>query len=206
MKLFFVILALATLLSAGKYDKVKIAPDISYVLVYHKGKAVKIHRIQDVDHRITGEYAKISRPCPGECIQPISMGKDIKTIGEVEVIRFLKEMVNHGKGLIIDTRDKSWYDIETIPSSINIPHTIMDDTKALDQIFVAFGMKKRDDGSWDDQKALDLIFYCNGLWCDKSSSFIRTFVDNGYPSDKISYYRGGFQMWKILGFTTIKDR
>ena len=33
---------------AEQYDTVKITPDISYIIVYHKGKAVKVHRIQDI--------------------------------------------------------------------------------------------------------------------------------------------------------------
>ena len=206
MKILLMILSIAMLLNAGKYDKVKITPEISYVLVYHNGKSVKVHRIQNIKHRLTGEYAKISRPCPGQCIQPISMGSDINTIGEVEVVKFLKSKVNGNKGLLIDVREKKQYNDETIPSSVNIPYSIHNDSEAMDKIFVALGMKKRVDESWDDAHALDLIFYCNGLWCAKSSSFIREFVDRGYPASRIGYYRGGFQMWKILGFTTVKAK
>ncbi len=206
MKIFLMFLLAAMLLNAGKYDKVKITPEISYVLVYHNGKSVKVHRIQDINHRLTGKYTKISRPCPGQCIQPISMGLDIDTIGEVEVVEFLKGNVNSRKGLLIDVREKKQYRIETIPSSVNIPYSIHNDLEAMDSIFDALGMKKRADNSWDTANALDLVFYCNGLWCAKSSDFIREFVDRGYPASKIRYYRGGFQMWKILGFTTVKAK
>jgi len=206
MRLLLILVAMATMATANKYGKVKITSDISYVLIYHKGKAVKIHRIQDTKHRLIGEYAKISRPCPGQCIQPISMGDDIETIGEIEVIKFIKEKVNPSKGLLIDVREKSLYGKETIPSAVNIPYSIHNNDEALDKLFVALSMKKTSDGSWDGREALELIFYCNGLWCDKSSKFIRIFVDRGYPADKIKYYRGGFQMWKILGFTTIKAK
>jgi len=205
MRLTLILLIVTTILSANKYGKVKITPDLSYVMVYHKGKAVKVHRIQDTKHRLKGEYAKVSRPCPGQCIQPISMHKDIKTIGEVEVIKFMKEKVNPSKGLIVDVRTKKWYDKETIPSSVNIPYSIHKDKKAMDKLFIALGMKKKG-SSWNGKGAMDLIFYCNGLWCDKSSKFISYFIDNGYPVDKIKYYRGGFQMWKILGFTTVKSK
>jgi hypothetical protein len=34
---------------------------------------------------------------------------------------------------------------------------------------------------------------------------INILLEHGYPADKIFYYRGGFQMWKILGFTTVKN-
>ena len=206
MRLLLILIAIATMATANQYGKVKITSDISYVLIYHKGKAVKIHRIQDTKHRLTGDYAKISRPCPGQCIQPISMGDDIETIGEIEVVKFIKEKVNPSKGLVIDVREKSLYDKETIPSAVNIPYSIHDNSEALDSLFVALGMVKNTDNSWNSEDALDLVFYCNGLWCDKSSKFIRIFVDKGYPASKIKYYRGGFQMWKILGFTTIKAK
>jgi len=69
-----------------------------------------------------------------------------------------------------------------------------------------FGMKTLADGSKDGSKALEIAFYCHGLWCAKSSEFIKTMLANGYPADKILYYRGGIQMWKILGFTTIVSK
>jgi len=206
MKLLLIFLTIITMATANKYGKVKITPDISYVLIYHKGKSVKIHRIQDTKHRLTGDYAKISRPCPGQCIQPINMGDGVETIGEIEVVKFIKEKVNPSKGLLIDVREKSLYDKETIPSAVNIPYSIHTNEKALDKLFTTFGMTKKGDSTWSSKGALELIFYCNGLWCDKSSKFIHTFVERGYPADKIKYYRGGFQMWKILGFTTIKAK
>ena len=79
-------------LSAGQFDKVKITPEISYIYVYHKGKAVKVHRIQDTKNKLTGEYAKQYRP--GQYIQPIKMHKDIRTIGEVELLHFMKNKGN----------------------------------------------------------------------------------------------------------------
>ncbi len=30
-------------------------------------------------------------------------------------------------------------------------------------------------------------------------------MELGYPPEKLLYYRGGFQMWKILGFTTVTN-
>ena len=45
MKIVISMLTLIAALYAGQYDKVKITPLISYVYVYHKGKAVKVHRI-----------------------------------------------------------------------------------------------------------------------------------------------------------------
>jgi len=204
MKILVLLLVWVVAASAGKFDKVKITPDISYAYVYHKGKAVKVHRIQNTKNKLTGEYAKVFRP--GKDIQPIKMHKDIKTIAEVELLTFMKRKVNKKKGLLVDLRDKSAYKKETIPSSVNIPASVKDNPAKLKKILKIFGVKKLADGSVDASKALEVAFYCNGLWCDKSSEFIKTLLDNGYPADKILYYRGGFQMWKILGFTTIVSK
>ena len=53
MKTLILLSTLAVMLVAGQYDTVKITPDMSYLYVYHKGKAVKIHRIQDTKNKLT---------------------------------------------------------------------------------------------------------------------------------------------------------
>ena len=110
MRIIALLLIGAVAASASKYDKVKITPDISYIYAYHKGKAVKVHRIQDTKNKLTGEYAKIFRP--GKDIQPIKMHKDIKTIAEVEVLHFMRDKVNKKQGLLVDVRSKEEYQKE----------------------------------------------------------------------------------------------
>jgi len=203
MKILTVLLTLTIAMTAGQYDKVKITPDMAYIYVYHKGKAVKVHRIQDTKHKITGEYAKIYRP--GKDIQPIKMHKDVQTIGEVELLQFMTKKVNKKKGLLVDLRTKAAYKKESIPSAVNIPARVKDNPVKIEKILKVLGAKRNADGTLDTSKVLEVAFYCNGLWCDKSSDFIKTFLDLGYPADKIRYYRGGMQMWKILGFTTVTN-
>ena len=206
MKKGFLIALLISTVSigyAGSYDKVKITPDVSYLYVYHRGKAVKVHRIQDTQHVLTGEYAKTYRP--KQYIQPVKLMDGIQTVGEVEVIQFMKKKVNSKEGMIIDVRDRKRYKKESIPSAVNIPVAIRNKPQAMEKIFKSLGMKKKADGSWKTDDAMDLIVYCDGLWCKKSSEMIHAFIAQGYPKEKIFYYRGGFQMWKILGFTTVKN-
>ncbi|TET88898.1 MAG: rhodanese-like domain-containing protein [Sulfurovum sp.] len=189
---------------AGQFDKVKITPDMSYIYVYHKGKAVKVHRIQNTKNKLTGEYARTYRP--NQDIQPIKMHKDIQTIGEVELLHFMKNKVNKKKGLLVDLRPKRAYKSESIPSAVNIPSKTKNSKAKVEKILKVLGAKRLADGSLDTKRVMDVAFYCNGLWCDKSSEFIKTFLELGYPADKMLYYRGGFQMWKILGFTTVTNR
>jgi rhodanese-related sulfurtransferase len=194
---------MSIILWSGQYDKVKITPNISSIYVYHKGKAVKIHRIQNTSNKITGEYAKQYRP--GKDIQPIKIHKDIQTIGEVELLHFIQEKVNNKTGILIDVRSKENYKKETIPSSVNIPFKTKNNTQKMEKILQIFGAKRLDNGTLNTDNARDLVLYCNGLWCKQSSEFILELLKLGYPSKKIFYYRGGIQMWKILGFTTVTN-
>ncbi len=200
-----ILLFIGTLcLNAGQFDKVKITPEIAYIYVYHKGKAVKVHRIQDTKHKLTGEYAKQYRP--GQDIQPIKMDDDIQTIGEVELLQFMREKGNNKKGVLVDVRSKKEYKKESIPSAVNIPSATKDNAVKMEKILKILGAKRMPDGSLNTKRAMDIAFYCNGLWCDKAPEFIKVFLNLGYPADKILYYRGGFQMWKILGFTTVVNK
>ena len=203
LKLLLAALTASATLFAGQFDKVRITPDISYVYIYHKGKAVKVHRIQDTKHKLTGEYAKTYRP--GKYIQPISLKNGVKTIGEVEVLRFMKNKVNKKKGVLIDVRDKDQYKKESIPSAVNIPVKIIKNDAAMNKIMKSLGMKQRSNGTWDASRAMELGIYCDGLWCKKSTEMINSLLERGYPAEKILYYRGGFQMWKILGFTSVRN-
>jgi len=203
MKIIAFIVLCVVSASAAKYDKVKITPDIASMYVYHKGKAVKVHRIQDTKHKLTGEYARIYRP--GKDIQPIKMHKDIQTIAEVELLKFMKTKGNQKKGLVVDLRPKQDYKKESIPSAVNIPAKTKDNKAKVEKILKVLGAKRLADGSLDTSNVMEVAFYCNGLWCDKSSEFIKAFLELGYPAEKMLYYRGGFQMWKILGFTTVTN-
>ncbi len=196
-------IVVTSMLCASRYDKVKITPNMSYLYVYHKGKAVKIHRIQDTKNKLTGEYAKTYRP--GHPIQPIRVDPKVRTIGEVELLKFLKEKVNAKKGVLIDLRSRDYYKKESIPGAVNIPFKVINDPDKMEKILRVFGAKRLADGTLDASKARDVAVYCHGLWCSKSARFIKKLLELGYPPEKILYYRGGFQMWKILGFTTVKN-
>ncbi|MDQ7084130.1 MAG: rhodanese-like domain-containing protein [Sulfurovum sp.] len=156
MKLLLILLALSVAVTAGKYDRVKITPDMAYIYVYHKGKAVKVHRIQDTKHKITGEYAKRYRP--GKFIQPIKMHKDIQTIGEVELLHFMQEKVNKKHGLLVDLRPKVDYKKGSIPSAVNIPARIKDNKVKLEKVLKIMGAVRQADGSLDTSNVLDVAF------------------------------------------------
>ena len=206
MKQLLILSLLSSMILADESQiTVKISEDMPFIYTTDSGKKIKIERIQDTNNRLTDDYTKTSRPCPPFCIQPTKIDPDIKNIAELELIEFMKEKVSNKTGVIVDARLKSWFELETIPSAVNIPFPIIENTskKKAEMIFKILGMKVKSDGTWDFSNAKDIAVFCNGLWCEQSNHFIKGMLKYNYPKDKLLYYRAGFQGWKLLGLTTI---
>jgi len=206
MKKLLVILFFTSLIFAvNETIPVKITADIPYITTKDSGQSIKIQRIQDTDNRLTDDYTKTSRACPPFCIQPTKVDEEIANIEEMELINFIKESVSKNRGVVIDSRLKSWYEIESIPSAINIPFPIIQNAnkRKIASIFKLLGMKIDEDGRWDFSKVKKLAIYDNGVWCGQSRRLIAGMIKHNYPKDKLLYYRSGFQGWKLLGLTTV---
>jgi len=204
-KLLILPLFASFLLGETNNVTVKISNDIPYAYTTDSGKKVKIERIQDTSNRLTDDYTKTSRPCPPFCIQPTKIHPDIKNIAELEIIKFMEEKVSNNTGVIIDARLKSWFELETIPSAINIPFPVMQNAtkEKAEMIFKVLGMSVETDGKWNFDNAKELAIFCNGVWCEQSAHFMTGMLKYKYPTEKLRYYRSGFQGWKLLGLTTI---
>ncbi len=184
--------------------KVKITRKLPWVDVNHFGEIIRVMRIQDEDHKLTDDFARTSRPCPPFCIQPMQAAPGVKTVGELELLHFVTHEVKSGKGILIDARMPSWYETETIPGAINLPFIVFTTpSRQRDQVFKLLGGVKDKNGRWKFDNAPTLMLFCNGPWCDQSPRAIRALVKAGYPASKLLYYRGGMQLWKILGLTTV---
>ena len=197
--LFVLILTFGSLFADEEY-LVKIKKDLPYFYTYHKGHKIKVQRIQDTNHLLSDDYTKTSRECPPFCIHPKSAAKGVETIGELEFIDYIQNK----DALIVDARLTSWYELETIPSAVNIPYNIFENAnkKRIEKILKLLG--KGEDGSFKDAKTL--VLFCNGIWCDQSPRLIKHLIEFGFPPSKLKYYRGGFQAWKLLGFTTVVQK
>ncbi len=204
MKKLLLLPFFASLLGAENVT-VKITKDIPYVYTTDSGKKVKVERIQDVNNRLTDDYTKTSRPCPPFCVQATKIDPEIKNFEELELLNFMQHEVKDGTGVIIDARLKSWYELESIPSAINLPFPIiLHATKSkAEQIFKLLGMTIDKDGTWNFSKAKTLAVYGNGVWCGQTKHFMTGILKYHYPKSKLRYYRSGFQGWKLLGLTTI---
>jgi rhodanese-related sulfurtransferase len=141
-------------------------------------------------------------------VQPITLGQGIQTVGELEVLKFLKLLdISPDEYAIVDSRKETWYQEISIPHAINIPYTDIafdehfpdDFKKNLNLLNISIQKDKL-----DFSKAKKIILFCNGSWCAQSARAIQEFIKLGYPPDKLFWYRGGLQDWIGLGFTTIK--
>lgn len=199
-----------TAISAQAEDiAVKITPDIPKVDVTLNGKKVTIMRNQNQKNTVNPAFAKTSRKCPPFCIKPISLGHGVETLGEVEVIDYIKKMASGDKSVIlVDNRTPDWVERGTIPGAVNIPYTHMSRAKGADDLTIAetlekLGAKETSKG-WDFSNAKTAVFFCNGMWCGQSPAGIAGLLKEGYPGSKIKWYRGGMQSWEILGLSTVK--
>lgn len=208
--------------------EVRIAKDLPYADVQHQGKTLRIQRNQDQENMLTGGFAKTSRKCPPFCIHPMEVAPGVVTVGEIELVDFLRIRVHGGTGIVIDARTPSLFEKGTIPGSINIPFTAFElDPQSEDfrAVMAQLGVQPatgeasawdtlvrkttavfgdaEEVSPWDFSRAQELVLWCNGPWCDQSPRAIRALLQNGYPPEKIRYYRGGMQLWQALGFNAV---
>ena len=195
------------------------------VTVKHNGVDTKIERDQNNTATVSPAFAKTSRPCPPFCIQPMSLAPGVETLGEVEVIDYLKKM-NDGDSsiLVVDSRTPDWVAKGTIPGAKNLPWTNLNPKRGATTEGIMKVMKdefnvgiKGDDITVDEaiangdtsevfdfSNAKTLVMFCNGMWCGQSPNNIMNLLKFGYPAEKIKWYRGGMQNWSNLGLNTAK--
>ncbi|WP_425445202.1 rhodanese-like domain-containing protein [Tropicimonas isoalkanivorans] len=155
---------------------------------------VEISRIQDTSNVLTGEWAQTSRACPPFCIQPISPAEGVTTIGELELL----DMLTDPDAVVVDSRVTPDFQGGSIPGAVSMPYTEMVDHLA------ELGCEIDFEG-WDCEGAKPVALFCNGPWCGQSPEAIRRIIEAGYPPERIHYYRGGMQVWRLLGLTVTGD-
>jgi rhodanese-related sulfurtransferase len=195
--------------AGGEPMRVKISPGLESVVVRHGEKLVTVARNQDPEATINPVYAKTSRDCPPYCIQPIVLAPGVETIGELELLEYLRRSTGGEEDiLVIDSRKPGWLENGTIPGSVNIPWTTLSPAAGADPFEIADTLERRfgaisQEGLWNFTDAKTLVLFCNGMWCGQSPANIRTLLNFGYPAHKLKWYRGGMQAWEALGLTTV---
>jgi len=212
VKIGGLLLALACGSPAWATDKpVNLTTTVKSVTVMHQGRPVEIVRNPDHDNMIDPDYSLTSRPCPPYCIQPMNLAPGVETIGELEVIDYLRQAGQDGNVLVIDSRDGDWAQRSGIlPGAVQIPwqqlHPAHTDAEKIAEIMILRFGAARQAGLWNFENARTLVLYCNGPWCGQSPTNIKQLLALGYPAHKLKWYRGGMQDWKILGLTTVTPK
>jgi rhodanese-related sulfurtransferase len=212
-----------------------------FMIVNSHGKEITIERKKDAlctmknlkpKALFGGDYAgeKVADACKKTFIthvgvlQPMRLGKEITTVGELELLEHIKQAQNKPESyVLVDARTKQWYEQMTIPTSVNLPFNEINYESDIDKddfededdfeeyeeqykkMFKILNIKETKKGL-DFSKAKSVLLFCNGSWCSQSPKAIYKLINLGYPSDKLLWYRGGLQDWLIYDFTieTIK--
>jgi rhodanese-related sulfurtransferase len=218
-------LSLSATVSAEKLA-VGITPDLQKLDFTHGGKSYTIMRNQDQKNTVNENFAKTSRKCPPFCIQPVVLAPGVETLGEVEIIHYIKKMSEGENILVVDSRTPDWVEKGTIPGAKNLPWTKLNPAKGattegiIEVMTKEFGAKLAEDAdaftvdeavaegnaskAFDYSQAKTLVLFCNGMWCGQSPNNILNLLKFGYPADKLKWYRGGMQDWEVLGLSTVK--
>jgi len=95
----------------------------------------------------------------------------------------LSEAIKNNEGVIVvDTRSNEAYEVEHIPSAINLPHRVMstETSKNLD-------------------KSKTYITYCDGIGCNASTKGAVNLAKLGF---EVKELLGGLDWWKRDGYST----
>jgi len=138
--------------------EVNISAELASVDVMHHGRTVTIMRNQGQGHSINPEYAMTSRKCPPFCIQPIELAPGVKTVAELEMMRYLKQISDGDTSmLVIDSRTPAWVEKGIIPGTVNIPWDALNigkaDPAAVREILQSQLGDKQRYGFWNFDKA-----------------------------------------------------
>ena len=165
----------------------------------------------------TGSYAnpKVPQRCVSSYLHtagrllPITIDEDVQTVGELEVLSFIKQMQKRDDMMLIDARKESWYNYRTIPGAVNIPFNYIKNHEAHEFEYEAYlkkmGVEIDRHVRFDFRHAKKILVFCNGPWCSQSIAFIEALIEAGYDPEKIKWYRGGMQAWLQAGMTTTRE-
>ena len=165
------------------------------------GQERAITQSDRIDPMASAAFAVRPEGCDAICLTPQRVSRQISTLGEREVIHFVTSAVSAGKGLLIDARTQDRRAVGFIPGSVNVPAALIDDTNPyLPKILEVLGARPAGSG-FDFDGALPIVVFDDGPMTRDAAGFVTALLATGYPADKVSYYRGGMQVWSALGLS-----
>lgn len=141
------------------------------------------------------EIRRVMTPCAKNkgWLQAMVPVAGVHPVGEIEMLNAM----NDRDAMLVDMREPEDRANGTIPGSHHIVYTEV--SARLNEL----GCKKTDKG-WDCSSAKKVFAFCNGPSCPQSPTAIQAMTRDGFPADKIYYYRGGMLDWSALGFPVLK--
>ena len=130
----------------------------------------------------------------GGSLQELVPVPGVHPVAEIEIIAALGDR----QALVVDMRDTNDRVKGTIPGSVGIPYT------EVVERMTELGCSKAA-GAWSCSQAKKVYAFCNGPACPQSPIAIKAMTREGFPADKIYYYRGGMLDWDALGLPSVKD-
>ena len=167
------------------------ASDKKYLGLFSKKEKSYIVHSEDGDIKVQRTMTSCAKN--KGFFQPFSPVKGITPVTEAQMLKAL----NNKEVMIIDMRMQKQYLKRTIPNAINIPFGEIE--TRLDELGCT-----EVDGNWDCKEAKVIYGFCNGPVCAQSPIAMRVMARNGYPVEKIFYFRGGMLTWEALGLTTVE--
>ncbi|MEN8658570.1 rhodanese-like domain-containing protein [Marivita sp.] len=137
--------------------------------------------------------------CSPSCIQPMTAAAGVETLGELEVIGFLQNVVSTGSGLLVDVRMPGTFSSGSVPGSVNVPvATFKPDNPYRADLLSALGVSNPETAP-NFASAFSLVIIGNGPDDGAARDAIQHLLGAGYPPNKVKYYRGGASTWSALG-------
>lgn len=150
-------------------------------------------------------FAAIPASCDPYCIAPQTAAVGIEALIEGQVLDFLVEAVGKNEGLLVDARMPEGRALGHIPGSVSLPHqTLAPENEFREEILKALGARAFE-GVFNFADAQSLVVYDNGPTQNDAGVLISHLLEVGYPPEKIRYYRGGMQVWSVVGLTVQEE-
>ena len=170
------------------------------------GSMIKIDRENKKAADYAASFTANGGTCGAACIAPMKAANGVATLDEPQVLSFLVDEVANSQGLMVDARTPEERARGFIPGSINLPYSTVDPKQNYwPGVVTALGAKVQS-GGFDFADVQALLVYDTGPSSDEAGKLVRNLIEVGYPADKIKYYRGGMQVWSVLGFNIEEGR
>lgn len=193
-----------TLIGLPAFGAAETSPVTQNAVFMFNGEEVVISRTSTVDPSTLSALSDHAAPCASPCLSSMIVAPGVATLGELEVIDFLSSDVAAGTGLLVDARMPEDRATGFIPASVNVPAaTLAPSNPYRNEILMALGAEQFQ-GVFDFTEARSLVVFDGGPGTQDAPALIIDLLAAGYPTDKVFYYRGGAQVWAMLGLSTTK--